>query len=50
MLVLIIHELGDDKCVVVVKLCFYDICENGLEVEKFDFEEFEWINGVVMMN
>jgi len=30
MLVMIIHELGVDKCVVVVKLlCFYDFCENG---------------------
>jgi len=48
MLVVMIYELGDDKCVVVVKLlCF---CENGLKVEKFEFDEFEWINEVIMMN
>jgi hypothetical protein len=41
-LVMIIHALGVDKCVVVVKLlCFYDFCENGLKVEGFDFNEFE---------
>jgi len=45
MLVMIIHELGDDKCVVVVKLlCFGDFCKNGSKLEKFDFDEFEWIN------
>ena len=32
MLLMIIHDLGDDKCVVVVKvLCFYDFYENGLK-------------------
>jgi len=49
MLVVIIHALGVDKCVVVVKLwCFYDFRENRLKVEKFDFDEFESINEVVM--
>ena len=32
MLVMITHELGDDKCVVVVMLlCFYDFCKMGHE-------------------
>jgi len=34
----------------VLLWCFYDFCENGLKVEKFNFDEFEWFNGVVMMN
>jgi len=51
MLVMIIYVLDVDKCVIVVKLlCFYDFCENGLKMKKFYFDEFEWINGVVMMN
>ena len=34
--------IGIDKSVVVVKLlCFCHFCENGLKVEKFDFNEFE---------
>jgi len=33
--------LGVGKCVVVV---------NGLKVERFDFDEFECINEVVMIN
>jgi len=42
MLVMIIHALDVDKCVVVVKLlCFYHFCENGLKIEKFDFDELE---------
>jgi hypothetical protein len=51
MLMMIIHELGYDKCVVVVKLlCFYDFCENGTKVEKFDFYEFERIDDDVVLN
>jgi len=47
-LVTLIYELGDDKCVVVVKLlCFYDFCEYGSTTEKFDFDELEWSNEVV---
>jgi hypothetical protein len=39
---MIIHALGVDKCVVVVKLwCFCDFCKNGLKIKKFDFDEFE---------
>jgi hypothetical protein len=42
MLMMIIHGLRDDKCVVVVELlCFYDFCENELKMEMFDFDEFE---------
>ena len=42
MMVMIIHALGVDKCVVVVKLlCFYHFCENGLKMEMFDFDEFD---------
>jgi hypothetical protein len=42
MLMMIIHALGVDTCVVEVKLlCFYDFCENRLKMEKFDFDEFE---------
>jgi len=48
---MIIHALGVDKCVVVVKLwCFYDLCENGLKLRSLIFVEFEWINRVVMMD
>ena len=44
-MLMIIHALGVDKYVVVVKLlCFYHFCENGLKTEKFDFDEFEWID------
>jgi hypothetical protein len=51
MLMIIIHALGVDKCVVVVKLwCFYDFCEIGLKLEKFDFDEFEWSDEVAKMN
>jgi len=51
MLVMIINELDDDKCVVLVKLlCFDDFCENGLKVDKFDFDEFEWFNEVIMLS
>jgi len=33
---MIIHALGVDSCVVVVKLWwFYDFCENGLKMKKF---------------
>jgi len=43
--------MGDDKCVVVVKfLCFYDFCENGSRVEKFDFDELERIDDVVVLS
>jgi len=38
-----------DKCVVVKLLCFYHFFESGLKLEKFDFDEFEWINGIVMI-
>jgi len=38
-------------CVLInVLLWFYNFCENGLKLEKFDFDEFEQINGVVVMN
>jgi len=51
MLVVIIHELGDVKCVVVGKLlCFYDFCENGSTMEKFDFDELERIDNVVVLS
>lgn len=50
-LMMIIHALGVDKCVLGVKLlCFWNFCENRLKLEKFDLDEFEWINGVVVMN
>ena len=43
-LVIIIHALGVDKCVAVVKLWWlYDFCENELKMKKLDFDEFEWI-------
>jgi len=29
---------------------FGDFYKNGSKLEKFDFDEFKWINGVVMMN
>jgi len=31
-------------------LCFRDFCENGSKEEKNNFDDFEWIHGVVMMN
>jgi len=50
-LVMIIHALDVDKYVVVVKLWwFYDFCENWLNMEKFEFDEFKWIDEVVRMN
>lgn len=51
MLVMISHELGDDKCVVVVKLlCFGDFCGNELKQVKFEFYEFEWIDEVIRLS
>ena len=42
MLMMISHALSVDKCVVEAKLLyFFDFCENGLKMEKFDFDELE---------
>ena len=36
----LIHSFNIDICVVVIKLSLFDeFCENGLEMEKFDFGE-----------
>ncbi len=29
---------------------FGDFYKNGSKLEKFDFDEFKWINGVVMLS
>lgn len=51
MLLMIIHALGIDKCVVVVNLWYFcDFCKNGLKMEKFDFDEFEWSDEVVVLS
>ena len=51
MLLMWIHEFEGDTCVVVIKLlCLMSFCENGSQMEKFDFGEFEWIDNVVVMN
>jgi len=32
-------------------LCFGDFfCENGSKEEKYDFDDFEWYHGFIMMN
>lgn len=36
------------KCLVEL-LCCGDFRENWLKEEKYDFDDFEWIHGVVMM-
>ena len=37
--------------IVVLKLlCFHDFYENGLKMEKFDFDEFKWIDDVVELS
>jgi len=36
--------------ILVTLLCFGDFGENGSKEEKYDFDDFEWIHGVVMMN
>jgi len=49
--VMIIHALGVDKYVVVVELWYFcDFYKNGLKMEKFDFDEFEWIHDEVVLN
>jgi len=51
MLLMIIHALVVDKCVVMIKLfCFMSFCKNRSQMEKFDFGELEWIEDVVAMN
>jgi len=46
-----IYALGVDESIVVIELWwFYNFCENGLIMKKFDFDDFEWVKGVVRMN
>ena len=42
MLLMLIHALGIDKCIVVVKLlCYNDFCEYELKMENVGFDDFE---------
>jgi len=47
MLLMIIHGLGVDKCVVVVK--FLCLCENGQNEVNFNVDEFKWIQGMSLL-
>jgi len=37
------------RCLIKV-VVFGDFCENGSKDEKFDFDEFVWINEVVVLS
>jgi len=46
-----IYALVVDESIVVIELWwFYNFCENGLIMKKFDFDDVEWVKEVVRMN
>jgi len=46
-----IHEIGCGKCEVRLSCCvFVRFCENGSKEVNYDFDDFEWINEVVVLS
>jgi len=50
MFVLRIHEFDCGECDICLSCVFCEFCENGSKEKKCDFDDFEWIHGVVMLS